>query len=83
MFLEHALSPKKELSFVASVEDSGDGIVDDIHVEVTLGSTTLWLDPRASERGTTFTSLAPASKSATFSHLNISSSSLENVLIVS
>jgi len=42
----------------ASVEDPDNVTVDDIHVEVTLGSTTLRLDPLASELGTTFTSLA-------------------------
>ena len=62
------------------MEDPGDVIVDDIHVEFTLGSTTFRLNPL----GTTFTSVAFVFRSAdTSSHLNLSSSSLESVVIVS
>ena len=51
-----------------------------IYVEFTLGSTTFWLNPL----GTTFTSLALVFRSAgTSSHLNLSSSSLGSVVIVS
>ena len=83
IFLAHALSPKEELSLVPSVEDPGDVIVDDIHVEVTLGSTTHRLDPLPSELETSFTSLALVLRSGTSSHLKLSSSSLENISIVS
>ena len=80
IFVAHVLSPKEELSLVASVEDLDDVIVDDIHAEFTLGGTAFWLNPL----GTTFTSLALVFRSAgTSSHLNISSSSLESVVIVS
>ena len=65
VFLAHVLSPKVDLSLVASVEDPGDVIVDDIHAEFTLGSTSFRLNPL----GTTFTSLALVFRSAgTSSH---------------
>lgn len=73
IFLAHVLCPKEEHSLVASVEDPGDVIVDDIHVEFTLGSTSFWLNPLA----------LVFRLAGTSSHLNISSSSLESVVIVS
>ena len=45
IFLAHVLSPKEELSLVASVVDPGDVIVDDVHTEFTLGSTTFRFNP--------------------------------------
>ena len=60
------------------MEDPDNVTVDDIHVEVTLGSTALRLDALTSELGTTFTLLALVFRTGTPSHLNPSLSSLEN-----